>query len=209
MEATMETEEVMEEKNPNALVLIDEGKQFAVKTDCMDPEALFLDKKNFVPMLNQVKKIARGLIADVHTEEGFKARKAMNAKLAKLKTAIEDRGAQVAKELKAKPKRVDETRRLVKETLEMLQKEVMAPIREIEARQQEIVEISNIPATAIGCNSEGCRQVLEAIEAHVHDAKYWDESYQEAMDAINDARRQVNGILASAEKQEAELNWNA
>ena len=204
MEATMETEEVMEEKNPNALVLIDEGKQFAVKTDCMDPEALFLDKKNFVPMLNQVKKIARGLIADVHTEEGFKARKAMNAKLAKLKTAIEDRGAQVAKELKAKPKRVDETRRLVKETLEMLQKEVMAPIREIEARQQEIVEISNIPATAIGCNSEGCRQVLEAIEAHVHDAKYWDESYQEAMDAINDARRQVNGILASAEKQEAE-----
>ena len=30
MEATMETEEVMEEKNPNALVLIDEGKQFAV-----------------------------------------------------------------------------------------------------------------------------------------------------------------------------------
>ena len=89
MEATMETEEVMEEKNPNALVLIDEGKQFAVKTDCMDPEALFLDKKNFVPMLNQVKKIARGLIADVHTEEGFKARKAMNAKLAKLKTAIE------------------------------------------------------------------------------------------------------------------------
>jgi hypothetical protein len=128
----------------------------------------------------------------------------MNAKLAKLKTAIEDRGAQVAKELKAKPKRVDETRRLVKETLEMLQKEVMAPIREIEARQQEIVEISNIPATAIGCNSEGCRQVLEAIEAHVHDAKYWDESYQEAMDAINDARRQVNGILASAEKQEAE-----
>lgn len=204
METTMETEEVMEEKNPNALVLIDEGKQFAVKTDCMDPEALFLDKKNFVPMLNQVKKIARGLIADVHTEEGFKARKAMNAKLAKLKTAIEDRGAQVAKELKAKPKRVDETRRLVKETLEMLQKEVMAPIREIEARQQEIVEISNIPATAIGCNSEGCRQVLEAIEAHVHDAKYWDESYQEAMDAINDARRQVNGILASAEKQEAE-----
>lgn len=46
--------------------------------------------------------------------------------------------------------------------------------------------------------------MLEAIEAHVHDAKYWDESYQEAMDAINDARRQVNGILASAEKQEAE-----
>ena len=60
MEATMETEEVMEEKNPNALVLIDEGKQFAVKTDCMDPEALFLDKKHFVPMLNQVKKACEG-----------------------------------------------------------------------------------------------------------------------------------------------------
>ncbi len=43
MEATMETEEVMEEKNPNALVLIEEGRQFAVMTDCRDPEAFCRD----------------------------------------------------------------------------------------------------------------------------------------------------------------------
>lgn len=196
--------QVIEIENPNAVMLVDEGKQFVIKTDCKDPETLFMDKDNFLPMIKQVKKIARGLVADVHTENGYKARKALNAKLAKLKNAIEDEGKKVAAALKAKPKKVDETRRTIKETLEMLQEETMAPIRAIEARQAEIVDITNLPATAIGCDSAGCQQVLEAINSHEHDANYWDESYAEAMDAIKDARRQVEGIKASAEKQEAE-----
>ena len=191
-------------ENPNAVVLLDEGKQFAIKTGCTNLEELFLDKQNFVPMLEQVKKIARGLVADVHTEDGYKQHKFMNSKLAKLKNAIEEKGMAVAKALKAKPKKVDETRKAVKDTLQMLQDEIMAPIKAIEARKEEIVEIGNIPAMAIGCDSVGCKQVLESIQAHVHDAEYWDESYQEAMDEIANAKRQVEGMLASAEKAEAE-----
>ena len=173
MEATMETEEVMEEKNPNALVLIDEGKQFAVKTDCMDPEALFLDKKNFVPMLNQVKKIARGLIADVHTEEGFKARKAMNAKLAKLKTAIEDRGAQVAKELKAKHKAaLDRKPKISKGDLKWFYDMVQKAIKHEETIVQSVKRMSEI---RLECEKNHIRWTDEATRVLDKQRKSEDE----------------------------------
>jgi len=210
MEQTMENEFVeaetveTESVNANAVTLYDDGKNFMIQTKCTDLETLFLDKDNFLPMLREVKKIARGLVADVHTENGYKAHKALNAKLARLKNGIEEKGMEVAKQLKAKPKLVDATRKAIKETLQMLQDEVMAPIKAIEARQAEIVEITNLPASAIGCDSAGCQQVFETIMSHEHDADYWDESYAEAMDAIKDAKRQVEGIKASAEKQEAE-----
>lgn len=205
VEATMEQEFVETEVvNENAVTLVDDGKNFVIQTKCTNPEELFLDKQNFVPMLEQVKKIARGLVADVHTENGIKAHKGLNSKLARLKNAIEEQGMEVAKQLKAKPKLVDATRKAVKDTLQMLQDEVMAPIKAIEKRKEEIVEISNLPASAIGCDVNGCIQVLEAIASHEHDATYWDESYAEAMDIIKDAKRQVEGIKAGAEKQEAE-----
>ena len=93
--------------NVNAVELSDNGSKFEITTKCTDPEQLFLHEENFVPMLQQVKKIARGLIADVHTKEGIAARKSLNRKLSSLKTAIEDEGKKVAAALKAKPKIIE------------------------------------------------------------------------------------------------------
>lgn len=190
--------------NPNAVEITDNGKTFEITTKFTDAEQLFLHEENFVPMLQQVKKIARGLIADVHTKEGIAARKSLNRKLSSLKTAIEDEGKKVAAALKAKPKIIDATRKRVKDTLEMLQEEVMAPIKAIEARQKEIDEIRCIPGSALGCPIDGIKQYIAMLEEHVHDEEYWDESYAVAFDAINDARRQLNDMLASAEKAEAD-----
>lgn len=201
-----ENEEIQEAEviNHDAVTVNDTGKSFDLVTACDDPEKLFLDKNNFLPLIKQVTKIARGLVADVNTAEGVKARKAMNKKLASLKNSIEDAGKAVAAGLKAKPKMVDETRRTVKQTLEMLQDEVMAPIREIEARQAEIVEICNLPAEGIGCDSEGLRCLLERLEAMAKNPEYWKESAKDAEDAVRDAKRQLNDMLASAEKAEAD-----
>lgn len=190
--------------NPNAVEITDNGTKFELTTKCKDPEQLFLHDENFVPMLEQVKKIARGLVADVHTKEGIAARKSLNRKLAGLKNAIEDEGKKVAAALKAKPKIVDATRKRVKDTLEMLQDEVMAPIKAIEARQAEIEEIRCIPGSAIGCPIEGIKQYIAILDEHVHDEQYWDESYTAAFDAINESRRQLNDMLAAAEKAEKE-----
>ena len=201
----METTEA-EIINPNAIEITDNGKAFEiVKNDKnTDIEAIFLHDENFVPMLEQVKKIARGLVADVHTNEGIAARKSLNRKIAGLKNAIEDEGKKVAAALKAKPKIVDATRKRVKDTLEMLQEEVMAPIKAIEARQQEIEEIRCIPGSATGLASDGIKAYIGMLEEHVHDEQYWDESYSAAFDAINEARRALNDMLAAAEKAEQE-----
>ena len=188
--------------NTNSVTINDNGKTFEIVTKCTDPEQLFLDKRNFVPMLEQCKLIARGLVADPTTKEGASQRKALSRKLAGLKNAIEDEGKKVAAALKAKPKIIDATRKAVKDTLEMLQDEVMKPVKEIEDRKNEIIEISNLPASAIGCDSYGVKDVINVLESKAHDEAYWKESYSDAMAAVTEARRQLNAMLDSALKQE-------
>lgn len=190
--------------NTNAVTLNDNGTKFEIVTKCTDPEQLFLDKQNFVPMLQQVKMIARGLVADPTTKEGASQRKALSRKIGSLKTAIEDEGKKVAAALKAKPKIIDATRKEVKDTLEMLQDELLQPLKEIEARQIEIIEISNLPASAIGCDSFGIQDVINVLETHAHDEKYWQESYTEAVAALNESRRQLNAMLETQLKAEEE-----
>lgn len=192
----------VEVMNTNAVTINDNGTKFEIVTKCTDPEQLFLDKQNFVPMLEQCKLIARGLVADATTEEGAKTRKLLSRKLAGLKNAIEDEGKKVAAALKAKPKIIDATRKAVKDTLEMLQEEVMKPVKEIEDRKTEIIEISNLPASAIGCDSYGIQDVINVLEGRAHDEAYWKESYAEAVAALNEARRQLNAMLETALKQE-------
>ena len=188
--------------NTNSVTINDNGKSFEIVTKCTDPEQLFLDKQNFVPMLQQVKKIARGLVADPTTKEGASQRKALSRKIGSLKTSIEDEGKKVAAALKAKPKLIDATRKEVKDTLEMLQDELLKPLKEIEARQNEIIEISNLPASAVGCDSFGIKDVINVLESKVKDEAYWKESYADAMAAITEARRQLNAMLDSALKNE-------
>ena len=190
--------------NTNSVTINDNGKTFEIVTKCTDPEQLFLDKRNFVPMLQQVKLIARGLVADPTTKEGASQRKALSRKIGSLKTAIEDEGKKVAAALKAKPKIIDATRKEVKDTLEMLQDELLKPLKEIEARQNEIIEISNLPASAVGCDSFGIQDVINVLESKAHDEAYWKESYADAMAAVTEARRQLNAMLDSALKAEEE-----
>ena len=188
--------------NTNAVTLNDNGKSFEIVTKCTDPEQLFLDKHNFVPMLEQCKLIARGLVADATTKEGVATRKALNRKIASLKTFIDDEGKKVSDALKKKPNIILATRKEVRDTLEMLQDEVMKPVKEIEARQNEIIEISYIPASAIGCNSYGIQDVINVLESHAHDEAYWKESYAEAVAALNESRRQLIAMLETQLKQE-------
>lgn len=200
----MEQQETTEAEviNTNSVTINDDGKSFKIVTRCSNPEQLFLDRQNFVPMLQQVKLIARGLIADPTTEEGAKQRKALSRKIGSLKTAIEDKGKKVAAALKEKPKIIDATRKEVKDTLEMLQDELLKPLKEIEARQNEIIEISNLPASAIGCDSYGIQDVINVLEGHAHDEAYWKESHAEAVAALNESRRQLNAMLETQLKQE-------
>lgn len=165
-------------------------------------EDFFMDAHNFKGVLDFAKERARGLVADPTTKDGQVTRKALAKRIGQVEKAIADKGLEVARILKEKPKKIDAVRKTVKDTLLMYKEEVLAPLKEIEARQAEIVEIQNLPAQGVGCDSEGIKDLLERLESWK--AKDWKESKDDADDAINDARRQLYDMLKVQEKAEAD-----
>jgi len=166
-------------------------------------EDFFMDEKNFKPVLEAVKKRAKGLVADPTTKEGQTEIKTLVKKLNGLVKDIDLAHDNVVKELKAKPKRIDNVRKYVKDNILLYKEELLKPIKEIEERQEQILAIDNMPATeGIGCDSYSLKVLLERLDEY--EKKDWKESKEQAQDSINEARRVLKDMLARAEKDEAE-----
>ncbi len=168
-------------------------------------EELFLNKENFRQVLIDAQKIGRGLVADPTTKDGTIQIKTMAKKISTLQKLIEEKGKQIAAELKAKPKLIDATRKEVKDTLDKLKEDVLKPIVDIEKRQEQITEIDNMPAQAMMYDSVGIEEQIEKLsDLRKKGIEYWQESFEEASKSIADSMRQLNEFLLSARKKEAE-----
>ena len=168
-------------------------------------EELFLNKENFRQVLIDAQKIGRGLVADPTTKEGCIQIKTMAKKISTLRNLIEEKGKEIAAELKAKPKLIDATRKEVKDTLDKLKEDVLKPIVDIEKRQEQIAEIDNIPAQAMLYDSVGIEeQMARLTDLREKGIEYWKESFEDASKSIADSMRQLNEFLLSAKKKEAE-----
>jgi len=168
-------------------------------------EELFLNKENFRQVLIDAQKISRGLVADPTTKEGCIQIKSMAKKISTLRNLIEEKGKEIAAELKAKPKLIDATRKEVKDTLDKLKEDVLKPIVDIEKRQEQIAEIDNIPAQAMLYDSVGIEeQIAKLADLREKGIDYWKESFEDASKSIADSMRQLNEFLLAARKKEAE-----
>ncbi len=168
-------------------------------------EELFLNKENFRQVLIDAQKIGRGLVADPTTKEGSIQIKTMAKKISTLRNLIEEKGKEIAAELKAKPKLIDATRKEVKDTLDKLKEDVLKPIVDIEKRQEQIAEIDNIPAQAMLYDSVGIEEQMARLsDLREKGIDYWKESFEDASKSIADSMRQLNEFLLSAKKKEAE-----
>ena len=168
-------------------------------------EELFLNKENFRQVLIDAQKIGRGLVADPTTKEGSIQIKTMAKKISTLKNLIEEKGKEIAAELKAKPKLIDATRKEVKDTLDKLKEDVLKPIVDIEKRQEQITEIDNMPSQAMLYDSVGIEEQIEKLaDLRKKGADYWLESFEDASKSISDSMRQLKEFLLSARKKEAE-----
>ena len=168
-------------------------------------EELFLNKENFRQVLIDAQKIGRGLVADPTTKEGSIQIKTMAKKISTLQKLIEEKGKEIAAELKAKPKLIDATRKEVKDTLDKLKEDVLKPIVDIEKRQEQITEIDSLPAQAMMYDSVGIEeQIAKLADLREKGIEYWKESFEDASKSISDSMRQLNEFLLSARKKEAE-----
>lgn len=195
----------MENTTNMPLITVEEsGKDWSIvgTESVTNWEDFFMDAHNFKGVLDFAKERARVLVADPTTKDGQITRKALAKRIGQVEKAIADKGLEVARILKEKPKKIDSVRKTVKDTLLMYKEEVLAPLKEIEARQAEIVEIQNLPAQGVGCDSEGIKDLLERLESRK--VKDWKESKDDADYAINEARRQLSDMLKVQEKAEAD-----
>ncbi|MEA1019588.1 hypothetical protein U5820_18130 [Enterobacter asburiae] len=100
--------------------------------------AVFTTKEQLDPIIETIEKEARSLVPDVSTRKGRDAIASMAHKVARSKTYIDNAGKDLVAELKALPKQIDESRRIVRERLDALKDEVRRPLTEWEAEQERI-----------------------------------------------------------------------
>ncbi|EJM8711864.1 TPA: hypothetical protein SLO92_003523 [Klebsiella pneumoniae] len=130
--------------------------------------AVFTNNDQLDPLIEAIEKEARSLVPDVTTKKGRDAIASMAHKVARSKTYIDNAGKDLVAELKALPKQIDESRRVVRERLDALKDEVRRPLTEWEAEQERIKAEETMNALhveALVMNEEFDRQLAARIES--------------------------------------------
>ncbi|MBJ9826255.1 hypothetical protein I5685_16155 [Citrobacter koseri] len=130
--------------------------------------AIFTSKEQLDPLLEKIETEARSLVPDLTTKKGRDAIASMAHKVARSKTYIDNAGKDLVAELKALPKQIDESRRIVRERLDALKDEVRRPLTEWESEQERIKAeeaMNAMHSEALEMNEEFDRQRAAQIEA--------------------------------------------
>ncbi|HCT7944885.1 TPA: hypothetical protein OT890_003642 [Raoultella ornithinolytica] len=130
--------------------------------------AVFTNNDQLDPLIEAIEKEARSLVPDVTTKKGRDAIASMAHKVARSKTYIDNAGKDLVAELKALPKKIDESRRIARERLDALKDEVRRQLTEWEAEQDRIKAeeaMNALHAEALAMNEEFDRQLAARIES--------------------------------------------
>lgn len=156
--------------------------------------AVFTTKEQLDPIIEAIEKEARSLVPDVSTKKGRDAIASMAHKVARSKTYIDNAGKDLVAELKALPKQIDESRRLVRERLDLLKDEVRRPLTEWEAEQERIAAEKAAEEERLRIEAEE-KAALEALKKQV-------EADHEMALLMNDAfDRDAKAKAEEAERQ--------
>ncbi|EPY4285027.1 hypothetical protein ACXDI6_001260 [Klebsiella pneumoniae] len=177
--------------------------------------AVFTNNDQLDPLIEAIEKEARSLVPDVTTKKGRDAIASMAHKVARSKTYIDNAGKDLVAELKALPKQIDESRRVVRERLDALKDEVRRPLTEWEAEQERIKaeEAMNVlHAEALAMNEEFDRQLAARIESDHEMALLMNDAFdREQADKAAESERQriaheeeIKRLAAAAAAREVE-----
>lgn len=156
--------------------------------------AVFTNNDQLDPLIEAIEKEARSLVPDVTTKKGRDAIASMAHKVARSKTYIDNAGKDLVAELKALPKQIDESRRVVRERLDALKDEVRRPLTEWEAEQERIKAeeaMNALHVEALAMNEEFDRQLAARIESDHEMALLMNDAFdREQEDKAAEAERQ-------------------
>ncbi|ENO4066746.1 hypothetical protein ACBH83_003733 [Klebsiella variicola] len=177
--------------------------------------AVFTNNDQLDPLIEAIEKEARSLVPDVTTKKGRDAIASMAHKVARSKTYIDNAGKDLVAELKALPKQIDESRRVVRERLDALKDEVRRPLTEWEAEQERIKAeeaMNALHVEALVMNEEFDRQLAARIESDHEMALLMNDAFdREQADKAAEAERQriaheeeIKRLAAAAAAREVE-----
>ncbi|ELA1614930.1 hypothetical protein LVR49_05630 [Klebsiella pneumoniae] len=177
--------------------------------------AVFTNNDQLDPLIEAIEKEARSLVPDVTTKKGRDAIASMAHKVARSKTYIDNAGKDLVAELKALPKQIDESRRVVRERLDALKDEVRRPLTEWEAEQERIKAeeaMNALHVEALAMNEEFDRQRAARIESDHEMALLMNDAFdREQADKAAEAERQriaheeeIKRLAAAAAAREVE-----
>ena len=182
--------------------------------------AVFTNNDQLDPLIEAIEKEARSLVPDVTTKKGRDAIASMAHKVARSKTYIDNAGKDLVAELKALPKQIDESRRVVRERLDALKDEVRRPLTEWEAEQERIKAeeaMNALHAEALEMNIKFDRELAAKFEADHEMALLMDKDFdRERADKAAEAERQrsareeeIKRLAEEKAKREAEERHRA
>lgn len=156
--------------------------------------AVFTNNDQLDTLIEAIEKEARSLVPDVTTKKGRDAIASMAHKVARSKTYIDNAGKDLVAELKALPKQIDESRRVVRERLDALKDEVRRPLTEWEAEQERIKAqeaMNALHAEALEMNIKFDQELAAKFEADHEMALLMDKDIdRERADKAAEAERQ-------------------
>lgn len=156
--------------------------------------AVFTNNDQLDPLIELIEKEARSLVPDVTTKKGRDAIASMAHKVARSKTYIDNAGKDLVAELKALPKQIDESRRVVRERLDALKDEVRRPLTEWEVEQERIKAqeaMNALHAEALEMNIKFDQELAAKFEADHEMALLMDKDIdRERADKAAEAERQ-------------------
>lgn len=173
--------------------------------------AVFSTVDGIEPYLATVRRHIDAFVPDMTTKKGRDAIKSMAAKVARSKTALDDVGKALVADLKDLPKKIDATRKHMRDTLDAWRDEIREPVTEFEAKEEARIERHTAAIVAVGAlatNLDGCssgklREALAAVDC-VDVGPACEEFVDDYRSAVERARNVLIPAIEAAEKREAE-----
>lgn len=171
---------------------------------------VFSADQGLAPYMAKIRAEIDAFVPDVSTKRGRDAIASIAHKVARSKTALDGVGKDLVAELKELPKKIDASRKLMRDTLDAWKDEVRAPLtaweQAEEARQQRHKDaVEGIASLVVNCNesAESLRTAMAAVEA-IAIGPEWEEFETEAARAKDKALTGLRERLVAREKYDAE-----
>lgn len=141
-----------------------EATGLSIVIEAKNALAVFTQPDHIESIIQQVEKEVNSFVPDVSTKKGRDAIASLGLKVAKTKTYLDGLGKDLVTEYKEVPKKIDASRKTVRDRLDALKEKVLLPKLEFEAEQDRL------------------KQEAERIAAEEAYSAMWQEAHD--MDAV-------------------------